>query len=165
MYTKENAIQYLVDSNNKLSVIITGNGDPEKGLCRQVALIGERQHSTLERLDSIKDELKGVNENYNVLLKEVIEIKSFNNGTKSEKELRKEKIRTRVMIASAIIAGLLLVTTLIIALLNRGDMKDALFLKDSDSKILYDQKMGTISPVTRAIHDDNWYIVKVDSIK
>jgi hypothetical protein len=51
--TQAESIKHLVENNNKLSVIITGNGDPEKGLCRQVALVNERQHHVLEKLGEI----------------------------------------------------------------------------------------------------------------
>jgi hypothetical protein len=46
-------LKQLIDNTNKLSIIITGNGDPAKGLCRQVALIGERQGSVVQKLDEI----------------------------------------------------------------------------------------------------------------
>lgn len=38
--------------------IVVGNGDPEKSLCRQVALIAERQGNVLTELKEIKDRRK-----------------------------------------------------------------------------------------------------------
>ena len=53
------------DKINETHKILTGNGNPENGICRQVALINERQQGVLT-------ELKEIKENHNVLLKEMI---------------------------------------------------------------------------------------------
>jgi hypothetical protein len=58
------AIKHLVESNEKLSIIITGNGNPETGLCRQVALINERQHSVLTKLDKIDESINTFHEKF-----------------------------------------------------------------------------------------------------
>jgi hypothetical protein len=51
--TQQEAIKHLLDNTNKLSIIITGNGDPEKGLCRKVAIIAERQDGIFKKLEEI----------------------------------------------------------------------------------------------------------------
>jgi hypothetical protein len=51
--TQSESIKYLVENNTKLSIIITGDGNPEAGLCRQVALINERQHNVLESIKGL----------------------------------------------------------------------------------------------------------------
>ena len=56
--TMEPTIDQLVENITKLSVIITGNGDPEKGICRKVALIEERQGSMCNKIDDIHESLK-----------------------------------------------------------------------------------------------------------
>jgi hypothetical protein len=83
---QEDAINHLVDSNNKLSIIITGNGDPEKGISRRVTLIGERQGALITTLDGIKEELKAINENHNVLLGEITRVGSDFVGFKNKVE-------------------------------------------------------------------------------
>jgi hypothetical protein len=72
--SEKDDIDHLIKSNQQLSIIITGNGDPEKGLSRQVALISERQKGVLKTLEGVHDELKGVNENHNVLLGEITRV-------------------------------------------------------------------------------------------
>src|ERR1035437_503676 len=52
---QEDAIDHLTENSNKLSILITGNGNPEKGLCRQVAIIKERQDGVLTKLVEIHD--------------------------------------------------------------------------------------------------------------
>ena len=92
--SQKESIAHLIENGNKLSVIITGNGDPEKGLCRQVALLGERQKGVSTTLDKIDDKLKDVNENHNVLLAEITRVGSDLVGLKSEltgEKAQKEK--------------------------------------------------------------------------
>ncbi len=72
--SEKDDINHLIKSNQQLSVIITGNGDPEKGLCRQVALINERQQGVLKTIEGVHEELKGINENHNVLLAEITRV-------------------------------------------------------------------------------------------
>jgi hypothetical protein len=72
--SEKDDINHLIKSNQQLSVIITGNGDPEKGLCRQVALINERQQGVLKTIEGVHEELKGINENHNVLLSEITRV-------------------------------------------------------------------------------------------
>ena len=59
------------DKINETHKILTGNGNPENGMCRQVALINERQQGVLKTLGYIDDKLKEVNANHNVLLGEI----------------------------------------------------------------------------------------------
>lgn len=92
--SQKESIAHLIENGNKLSVIITGNGDPEKGLCRQVALLGERQKGVLTTLDKIDEKLKDLNENHNVLLAEITRVGSDLVGFKSEltgEKAQKEK--------------------------------------------------------------------------
>ena len=79
-----------MENTNKLSIIITGNGDPEKGLCRQVALVEERQKGVLDTLKKMNEELKGMNENNNVLLGEITRVGAKVNGF--EKQDERERI-------------------------------------------------------------------------
>jgi hypothetical protein len=55
--TQVDSIKHLLDNTNKLSIIITGNGDPEKGLCRKVAIIAERQDNIFSKLTEIHGSL------------------------------------------------------------------------------------------------------------
>ena len=55
------------DKINETHKILTGNGNPENGICRQVALISERQKGVL-------GELKEINANHNVLLSEITRV-------------------------------------------------------------------------------------------
>ena len=55
------------DKINETHKILTGNGNPENGICRQVALISERQKGVLI-------ELKEINANHNVLLGEITRV-------------------------------------------------------------------------------------------
>jgi hypothetical protein len=91
--TQEDNINHLIDSNNKLSVIITGNGNPEKGLCRQVAIIGERQAVTLEKLTAITDSLTDFHKKYEETHSVIEQIKfesEIYNKEKKEKEQRED---------------------------------------------------------------------------
>jgi hypothetical protein len=88
--TQEDNIKHLIENNNKLSVIITGNNHPENGIMHQVAIIGERQAGVLTKLDNINKELKGVNENHNVLLGEITRVGAKVNGF--EKQGEKDQI-------------------------------------------------------------------------
>lgn len=50
-------LKHLAENTKKLSEIITGNGHPEDGICRKVALIGERQGVMVEKLQEIHVDL------------------------------------------------------------------------------------------------------------
>ena len=88
--SEKDDIDHLLENTNKLSIIITGNGDPEKGLCRQVALVEERQKGVLDTLKKMNEELKGMNENNNVLLGEITRVGAKVNGF--EKQDERERI-------------------------------------------------------------------------
>jgi hypothetical protein len=51
--TEEYKINQLVDNINKLSIIITGNGDPESSLCNKLSVVKQRQDGVLKKLDEI----------------------------------------------------------------------------------------------------------------
>jgi hypothetical protein len=98
--SQEDAIRHLVDSNNKLSVIITGNGDPEKGLCRHVAIMGERQLGVLKKLDDITKSLTEFHEKteknakaaataISAIEKYKLESESYSKGIEVEKEQKR----------------------------------------------------------------------------
>ena len=53
--TKEEVIDHLKEKVDLLSIILTGNGDPEKGIMRRVALLNERQGIMLIKLEEIHD--------------------------------------------------------------------------------------------------------------
>lgn len=57
--SKEATLDHLQENVNKLSIIITGNGNPEKGIARKVALIGERQEVMLDKIDDFKKSIDG----------------------------------------------------------------------------------------------------------
>ena len=87
----EDSIGHLVESNQKLSIIITGNGDPDHSLNRRVALTDERQQNVLVQL-------KEINLNHNVLLSEITRVgtdltklESSINGAENQKKKEKEK--------------------------------------------------------------------------
>ena len=61
--SQQDAIDHLVESNNKLSIIITGNGDPSKGLSAKVAVI-EMHVSRLEAIEKKLDTYHGQVEEY-----------------------------------------------------------------------------------------------------
>lgn len=84
--TQKGAIKHLVDNTNKLSIIITGNGEPEKGLCSQVALINERQKGVLQAVNEVNEQLKGVNENHNVLLGEITRVGAKVDNSEKQEE-------------------------------------------------------------------------------
>jgi DNA-binding protein len=63
--TKEDVIDQLKGKVDILSIILTGNGDPEKGIARKVAIIGERQGEVLKKIDDVHITLKGYHEEVN----------------------------------------------------------------------------------------------------
>ena len=85
--------QELENKVNETHKIIVGNGDPEKGLCRQVAIIGERQGKVMELI-------KGLNENHNVLLGEITRVGA--NLGKLEAGINGEKTAKRRMIQNGL---------------------------------------------------------------
>jgi hypothetical protein len=50
---KEDQFKYLIETTDKLGKIITGNGTPENGLMRQVAIIKDRQDNVIKSLGKI----------------------------------------------------------------------------------------------------------------
>jgi len=64
--TEEYKINQLIDNVNKLSVIITGNGDPDSSLCNKLTVVKQRQDGVLKKLDEIHESL----ENYHSETKE-----------------------------------------------------------------------------------------------
>jgi hypothetical protein len=93
--TQKESIKHLLDNTNKLSVIITGNGEPDKGLCRQVAIISERQGGVLKKLDKISTDISSyhaeVLEAKNVALTAQHAIEAFKTETAAFDEGIKEK--------------------------------------------------------------------------
>ena len=55
--TQTVTLSHLEKNIQKLSEIITGNGHPEDGICRKVALIGERQGAMVDKLTDIHKSL------------------------------------------------------------------------------------------------------------
>jgi hypothetical protein len=53
-------IAYLIDSTTKLSIIITGDGDPAKGINDRVTVIHERQQGVLKTLGDIAPKIDGL---------------------------------------------------------------------------------------------------------
>ena len=51
-------LKHLAENSKKLSEIITGNGDPEKGIARKVAIISERQIVMSKAVEDIHESLK-----------------------------------------------------------------------------------------------------------
>lgn len=72
---------------NRMSVLIVGNGDPEKGLLYKI-------NKVTDDIATIKDELKGINENNNVLLKEITivggNLREFETTIKTKEGVKKE---------------------------------------------------------------------------
>jgi hypothetical protein len=150
--SQEEAIGHLLESNQRLSIIITGNGDPEKGIARKVALINERQAGVLVKLQDIHVSL----ENYH---KEIDEAKTMANtvsgalerykaevssSVKTEKEIRAETRAERMKFlqtASVIIATIMLCITAVFSFVNhRQSIKNANNIEVTKDKI---DELGT----------------------
>jgi hypothetical protein len=102
------------DKINETHKILTGNGNPEEGICRQVALINERQQGVLT-------ELKEINANYNVLLKEITQV-----GTKVA-TIEGKIIGREVTIKSIVKNGLIIIGFIItigVAVWTKADVKN-----------------------------------------
>jgi hypothetical protein len=99
------------DKINETHKIVTGNGNPESGLGRQVALINERQQGVLKTLETIDEKLKDVNINYNVLLGEITRVgtnlSAFESSVNGKETVRSNMIKTAlVVIGFAITIGI-----------------------------------------------------------
>jgi hypothetical protein len=102
------------DKINETHKILTGNGNPEEGICRQVALINERQQGVLT-------ELKEINANHNVLLKEITQV-----GTKVA-TIEGKIIGREVTIKSIVKNGLIIIGFIItigVAVWTKADVKN-----------------------------------------
>lgn len=110
-------LEQLIKTSDKLSIIITGNGNPENGLCRQVALIVERQTEVVKKLDKIEESLTDFHKKYEetkdiaVMAKNAIDKFKDENivKEKTKEEIKAEKrakitiwIKTLAFIVSAI---------------------------------------------------------------
>jgi hypothetical protein len=105
---------FYADKINETHKILTGNGDPEKGICRQVALINERQQGVL-------NELKEINANHNVLLTEITQV-----GTKVA-TIEGKIIGREVTIKSIVKNGLIIIGFIItigVAVWTKADVKN-----------------------------------------
>lgn len=120
--TQAEKINHLLDNNNKLSVIITGNGDPDHGLCRQVALLNERHGQVLKTLDRIDTSIDCINKKFeetfivaktakDAIDKFKIEVKAEEKGIqkikKTESEIRTDR-RAETLKITAIITIVLM---------------------------------------------------------
>ena len=88
--------------------ILTGNGSPETGLCRQVALINERQENMKIILDDIKQSLSGT-----VAIEKEIEIQR--RVAEETDKLKNLKFTKKTVIVGLILYGLMLITTIILS--------------------------------------------------
>jgi hypothetical protein len=120
--TQKQSIARLCENANKLSIIITGNGEPEKGLCRQVALIGERQGETKEKLVAIHDSLHEYHEEIQEAKKIALTTESALNQYKASIEGEaKGKERVKASAATRIslwIAAIAVVVSLMLGLMS-----------------------------------------------
>ena len=129
--TQEQQIQNLLDNTDKLSKIITGNGDPEKGLMRIVAVNGERQKYIIEKLETI-------HESINDYRKEVDEAKNISSTTQhafeqykaelsgEDKGVNKRNLEQQVTFNRniSIISTIVLVITVLVSIWLGGNKQD-----------------------------------------
>jgi hypothetical protein len=85
--TQKEQIAHLLENTSKLSIIITGNGNPEHGLCRQVALIGERQTAVLNTLKDVDNKIKEIYQTHDTILTQITSLQ-----TKEEAKVIAEKL-------------------------------------------------------------------------
>jgi len=74
--SEEDKINALADLTNKLSIIITGNGNPDTGICRRVAIITERQSEVIRSLEKIDRKTDGLLSEIADVHAKVISVKS-----------------------------------------------------------------------------------------
>ena len=89
--------------------ILTGNGSPETGVCRQVALINERQEVMRETLDDIKQSLSGT-----VAIEKEIEIQR--RVIEETDKLKNLKFTKKTVIAGLILYAIMIGVSIVISL-------------------------------------------------
>jgi hypothetical protein len=72
--TQVAAINNLLKTTNTLSILLTGNGDPDKGVCRKVALIALKQDNILTELSELHGSLKEYHEEAKEAKEKAIEV-------------------------------------------------------------------------------------------
>ena len=122
--TEKEAIDQLIKNTNTLSIIITGNGDPEKGLCRKVAIIAERQDGIFKKLEEIHLSLVDYHEETEQAKNVALMVQSAFDKYKSTeegKEIGMEKVSTQKQVnfnnTVSVIGTILVVIGLIITVI------------------------------------------------
>ena len=152
----------------RMNEILVGNGHPEDGLAFRFKEFMADHKRVLFDIDEIKNELKNVNENYNVLLSETtkigLDLSTFKAAVtgrdtgRSESEVKaREKVRTIFIIIGGILTAGILISTLVIALLNHKYFSDnqgfSNEVKNAQKILDYDYSHG-IKPAMRSIKTD-----------
>jgi len=110
-YFSDAEILNIQNKVNETHLLVAGNGDPEKGLCRQVALLNERQGGMSTTLNEIKKSLSGT-----VEVEKELEIqKRVLQETDKIQNLRFSKKST---VISLIFSGLMLFISLVFSYIN-----------------------------------------------
>jgi len=152
--TQKESIKHLLDNTNKLSVIITGNGEPDKGLCRQVALIGERQKGVLEKLGEIHTSLNEYHTETVNAKETALTVKSgferYKTETESIDKERKEAAGRVARTIGIIIAALGLITSTYFAISNNKKITNGQEYHEYKSNLQMEQQKGYL-PTERSI--------------
>lgn len=147
-------IEHLIESNIKTSQILTGNGDPEKGLMRQVALIGERQKGVLEKLGEIHTSLTEYHTETKEAKETALTVKSafekYEGESKGIEKERKEATARLVRTIGIIIAAIGLITTTYFAISNNKKITNGQEYHEYKNNLQMEQQKG-YSPIERSI--------------
>jgi hypothetical protein len=115
--TKETEIESMDKKLDLLGVFLTGNGNPDNGLLRKVAIIGERQHETITKLEdvhlSLKEYHKEVDEAKDAALKAQHALEEYRAVIKTAEETKdKERQESRAKILKNIEVGSFIVAAI-----------------------------------------------------
>jgi hypothetical protein len=126
--TQVQAIKYLVDNTSKLNLILLGNGDPEKGLCRKVAIIAERQENIFLKLSDIHVSLDNYHKETQEAKETALTVKSAFDKYESEaigRKKGKDELSTQGQVrlnnVITVISAIVMVATLIFSSLDNKE--------------------------------------------
>jgi hypothetical protein len=170
--TKEDVIDSLDKKVDILSIILTGNGDPEKGIARKVAIIGERQTEVLKKLGEVHESLteyhketeeaKGVAVTTQHALEDYkLEINTADQTREKERQERRSRLLKNIEVIGVVIAALgLIVTAYFSAFGSQQSKQNAVEIQTTKEKI---EDLGT--PVITNSRGELVELPKGDSIK
>lgn len=123
--TQTITLAHLEKNVQKLSEIITGNGHPEDGISRKVALIGERQGVMVEKLQAIHDDLVTYHKEVETAKEVALTVKSAfekykseNLGVKKGKDEASTQSQVNFNNVISILGTIVIVITLIITIIT-----------------------------------------------